>query len=56
MILKLFVAIVGITVYPQCNSNILKVITTDMLQSFIMFIVILIKILLFKMFFKSLQL
>jgi hypothetical protein len=43
--LKLFVAIVVIIVYPQCNSNTLNVIATDMLQSFKMFIVTVIKIL-----------
>jgi hypothetical protein len=42
VILKLFVAIVVIAVYPQCNSNTLNVIATDMLQLFKMFIVIVI--------------
>jgi hypothetical protein len=32
-----------IIVYPQCNSNTLNVIATDMLQSFKMFIVTMIK-------------
>jgi hypothetical protein len=32
-----------ITVYPQCNSNTLNVIATDMLQLFKMFIVIVIQ-------------
>jgi hypothetical protein len=41
--------------YPQSNSNTLNVIATDMLQSFKMFIVTVIKILWFN-FFKSLQL
>jgi hypothetical protein len=45
VILKLFVAMVVITVYPQCNSNTLAVIATDMLQSFKMSIVTMIKIL-----------
>jgi hypothetical protein len=40
MILKLFIVMVIITVYPQCNSNTLKVIATDMLQSFKIFIII----------------
>jgi hypothetical protein len=43
--MKLFVAMVVITVYPQCNSNKLNVIAIDVLQSFKMFIVIVIKIL-----------
>jgi hypothetical protein len=34
---------VVITVYPQCNSNILNVIAIDMLQLFKMFIVIVIQ-------------
>jgi hypothetical protein len=42
---KLFVAMVVIIVYPQHNSITLNVIATDMLQSFKMFIVIVIKIL-----------
>jgi hypothetical protein len=45
VILKVFVARVVIAVYPQCNSNTLKAIATDMLQSFKMFIVTVIKIL-----------
>jgi hypothetical protein len=45
VILKLFVPMVIIIVYPQCNFNTLNVITTDMLQSFKMFIVTVIKIL-----------
>jgi hypothetical protein len=43
MILKLFVAMVVIIVV--CNSNTLNVIATDMLQSFKMFIITVIKIL-----------
>jgi hypothetical protein len=43
---------VVITVYPWCNSNTLNVIAIDMLQSFKMFIVTMIKILQFKMFLK----
>jgi hypothetical protein len=43
VILKLFIVMVVITVYPQCNSNILNVIATDMLQLFKMFIVIVIQ-------------
>jgi hypothetical protein len=43
VILKLFVAMAVITVYPQCNSNTLNVIATDMLQLFKMFIVIVIQ-------------
>jgi hypothetical protein len=43
VILKLFVAIVVITVYPQCKSNTLNVIATDILQLLKMFIVILIQ-------------
>jgi hypothetical protein len=39
VILKLFVEMVVITVYRQCNSNTLNAIVTDMLQSFKMFIV-----------------
>jgi hypothetical protein len=42
MILKLFIAMVVIAVYPQCNFNILNVIATNMLQLFKMFIVIVI--------------
>jgi hypothetical protein len=45
VILKLFVAIIVIRVYPHFNSNTLNVIATNMLQSFKMFIVTLIKIL-----------
>jgi hypothetical protein len=54
--LKLFVAMVIIIVYPQCISNTLNVIANDVLQSFQMFIVIMIKILRLKCLFKSLQL
>jgi hypothetical protein len=43
VILKLFVAMVAIIVYPQCNSNTLNVIATHMLQLFKMFIVIVIQ-------------
>jgi hypothetical protein len=43
VILKLFIVMVVITVYPQYNSNILNVIATDMLQLFKMFIVIVIQ-------------
>jgi hypothetical protein len=43
VILKLFIVMVVITVYPQCNSNILNVIATDMLQLFKIFIVIVIQ-------------
>jgi hypothetical protein len=46
VILKLFIAMVVITVYSQCNFNTLKVIATDMLQSFKMFIVSTVEILL----------
>jgi hypothetical protein len=42
---KLFVAMVVIIVYPRHNSITLNVIATDMLQSFKMFIVVVIKIL-----------
>jgi hypothetical protein len=45
VILKLFVTMVLITVYPQCNSNTLNIIATNMLKLFKMFIVIVIKIL-----------
>jgi hypothetical protein len=44
VILKLFVAVVVSTVYPHCNFNTLNVIAIDMLQSFKMFIVTVIKI------------
>jgi hypothetical protein len=43
VILKLFIVMVVITVYPQCNSNILNVIAIDMLQLFKIFIVIVIQ-------------
>jgi hypothetical protein len=43
VILKLFIAMVVITVYPECNSKILNVIITVMLQLFKMFIVIVIQ-------------
>jgi hypothetical protein len=43
VVLKLFIAMVVITVYTQCNSNTLNVIVTDMLQLFKMFIVIVIQ-------------
>jgi hypothetical protein len=43
VILKLFIAMVVITVYPRCNFNTLNVIATDMLQLFKMFIVIVIQ-------------
>jgi hypothetical protein len=52
MTLIQFIAMVVITVYPWCNSNTLNVIAIDMLQSFKMFIVTMIKILQFKMFLK----
>jgi hypothetical protein len=44
VILKLFVAVVVITMYSWCDSNTLNVIAIDMLQSFKMFIVTVIKI------------
>jgi hypothetical protein len=43
VILKLFVTMVVIKVYQQCNSNTLNVIATDILQLFKMFIVIVIQ-------------
>jgi hypothetical protein len=43
VVLKLFIAMVVITVYTHCNSNTLNVIVTDMLQLFKMFIVIVIQ-------------
>jgi hypothetical protein len=43
VILKLFVTMVVIIVYPQCNSNTVNVIATDMLQLLKMFIVIVIQ-------------
>jgi hypothetical protein len=46
MILKLFIAMVVILVYSQCDSNTLNVIATGMLQSFKIFIVSAIEILL----------
>jgi hypothetical protein len=39
VILKLFIVMVVIIVYSQCNSNTLNVIAAAMLQSFKMFIV-----------------
>jgi hypothetical protein len=56
MTLKLFIGMVVIIVYPQCNSNTLNVIATDMLESFKMFIVTVIKYCDSKCFIKSLQL
>jgi hypothetical protein len=40
VILKLFVTMVLITVYSQCNSNTLNIIATDMLQTFKMFVIV----------------
>jgi hypothetical protein len=45
VILKLFVAMVVIIVYPQYNSNTLNDIATNMMQSFKMFIATVNKIL-----------
>jgi hypothetical protein len=44
VILKLFIAVVVSTVYPQCNFNTLNIIAIDILQSFKIFIVTVIKI------------
>jgi hypothetical protein len=43
VIVKLFIAMVVIAVYPQCNFNTLNVIATNMLQLFKMFIIIVIQ-------------